>query len=196
MKTIKIAITGGIGSGKSSVAKVIRERGFPVFSCDEINKQLLTQEEYIRHIKKRFPDVVQWGKIITSRLAQIVFSNETALKELNSIAHPFIMNELKRQIDSQNGLVFAEVPLLFECGYENLFHKIIVVCREKEQRILSVMQRDHANREAVLSRLSQQYDYSQISSFSSVILLNNNSTVSELKNKVIALLKRLSNEYS
>ncbi len=196
MKTIKIAITGGIGSGKSSVAKVIRERGFPVFSCDEINKQLLTQEEYIRHIKKRFPDVVQGGKIITSRLAQIVFSNETALKELNSIAHPFIMNELKRQIDSQNGLVFAEVPLLFECGYENLFHKIIVVCREKEQRILSVMQRDHANREAVLSRLSQQYDYSQISSFSSVILLNNNSTVSELKNKVIALLKRLSNEYS
>ena len=196
MKTIKIAITGGIGSGKSSVAKVIRERGFPVFSCDEINKQLLTQEEYIRHIKKRFPDVVQGGKIITSRLAQIVFSNETALKELNSIAHPFIMNELKRQIDSQNGLVFAEVPLLFECGYENLFHKIIVVCREKEQRILSVMQRDHANREAVLSRLSQQYDYSQISSFSSVILLNNNSKVSELKNKVIALLKRLSNEYS
>ena len=196
MKTIKIAITGGIGSGKSSVAKIIREQGFPVFSCDEINKQLLTQEEYIRHIKKRFPDVVQEGKIITSRLAQIVFSNETALKELNSIAHPFIMNELKRQIDTQNGLVFAEVPLLFECGYENLFHKIIVVYREKEQRILSVMQRDHADRGAVLSRISQQYDYSQVGSFSSVILLNNNSTVSKLKNKVLALLKRLSNEFS
>ena len=146
MDTIKIAVTGGIGSGKSSVTKIIREKGFPVFSCDEINKQLLTKKDYINRIEKIFPEAVEGGKIIKSRLAEIVFSDETALKKLNSVSHPLIMNELNRQMNSRKGLVFAEVPLLFEGGYEDLFHKIIVVCREKEQRILSVMQRDHSDR--------------------------------------------------
>ena len=104
------------------------------------------------------------------------------------------MNELNRQMHSCKGLVFAEVPLLFEGGYENLFHKIIVVCREKEQRILSVMQRDHSDREAVLSRISRQYDYSQPIP-GSVIFLNNDSTISELENKVVDLLNGFCEEY-
>ncbi len=194
MDTIKIAVTGGIGSGKSSVAKIIREKGFPVFSCDEINKQLLTKKDYINRIEKIFPEAVEGGKIIKSRLAEIVFSDETALKKLNSVSHPLIMNELNRQMNSCKGLVFAEVPLLFEGGYENLFHKIIVVCREKEQRILSVMQRDHSDREAVLSRISRQYDYSQPIP-GSVIFLNNDSTISELENKVVDLLNEFCKEY-
>lgn len=194
MDTIKIAVTGGIGSGKSSVAKIIREKGFPVFSCDEINKQLLTKKDYINRIEKIFPEAVEGEKIIKSRLAEIVFSDETALKKLNSVSHPLIMNELNRQMNSCKGLVFAEVPLLFEGGYENLFHKIIVVCREKEQRILSVMQRDHSEREAVLSRISRQYDYSQPIP-GSVIFLNNDSTISELENKVVDLLNEFCKEY-
>ena len=194
MDTIKIAVTGGIGSGKSSVAKIIREKGFPVFSCDEINKQLLTKKDYINRIEKIFPEAVEGGKIIKSRLAEIVFSDETALKKLNSVSHPLIMNELNRQMNSCKGLVFAEVPLLFEGGYENLFHKIIVVCREKEQRILSVMQRDHSDREAVLSRISRQYDYSQPIP-GSVIFLNNDSTISELENKVVDLLNEFCKEH-
>ncbi len=194
MDTIKIAVTGGIGSGKSSVTKIIREKGFPVFSCDEINKQLLTKKDYINRIEKIFPEAVEGEKIINSRLAEIVFSDETALKKLNSVSHPLIMNELNRQMNSCKGLVFAEVPLLFEGGYENLFHKIIVVCREKEQRILSVMQRDHSDREAVLSRISRQYDYSQPIP-GSVIFLNNDSTISELENKVVDLLNGFCEEY-
>ncbi len=194
MDTIKIAVTGGIGSGKSSVAKIIREKGFSVFFCDEINKQLLTNKDYINRIEKIFPEAVEGGKIIKSRLAEIVFSDETALKKLNSVSHPLIMNELNRQMNSCKGLVFAEVPLLFEGGYENLFHKIIVVCREKEQRILSVMQRDHSDREAVLSRISRQYDYSQPIP-GSVIFLNNDSTISELENKVVDLLNEFCKEY-
>ena len=194
MDTIKIAVTGGIGSGKSSVTKIIREKGFPVFSCDEINKQLLTKKDYINRIEKIFPEAVEGEKIINSRLAEIVFSDETALKKLNSVSHPLIMNELNRQMNSRKGLVFAEVPLLFEGGYEDLFHKIIVVCREKEQRILSVMQRDHSDREAVLSRISRQYDYSQPIP-GSVIFLNNDSTISELENKVVDLLNGFCEEY-
>ena len=194
MDTIKIAVTGGIGSGKSSVTKIIREKGFPVFSCDEINKQLLTKKDYINRIEKIFPEAVEGEKIINSRLAEIVFSDETALKKLNSVSHPLIMNELNRQMNSCKGLVFAEVPLLFEGGYENLFHKIIVVCREKEQRILSVMQRDHSDREAVLSRISRQYDYSQPIP-GSVIFLNNDSTISELENRVVDLLNGFCEEY-
>ena len=194
MDTIKIAVTGGIGSGKSSVTKIIREKGFSVFFCDEINKQLLTNKDYINRIEKIFPEAVEGGKIIKSRLAEIVFSDETALKKLNSVSHPLIMNELNRQMNSRKGLVFAEVPLLFEGGYENLFHKIIVVCREKEQRILSVMQRDHSDREAVLSRISRQYDYSQPIP-GSVIFLNNDSTISELENKVVDLLNEFCKEY-
>ena len=117
----KIAITGGIGSGKTTVSNLIKEKGYPVYSCDEIYKELIDSTIYIKEIEKAFPAAIKQGKINRKGLAEIVFSNEQERKRLNEIAHPLIMKTLLDHISQrENELIFAEVPLLLEGNFENL----------------------------------------------------------------------------
>ena len=120
----KIAITGGIGSGKSLLLGFARELGYKAFSCDEIYKELLEKDFYIQALQRQFPIVVENGKINKRKLSEIVFNDKEKLKQLNEIAHPFILQELERQMNealTETSLVFAEVPVLFENGYEEDF---------------------------------------------------------------------------
>lgn len=159
----RIAITGGIGSGKSTVRNLIKDRGFPAFSCDEIYAELINDRQYIEKITAMFPEVVQNGEIDKKCLSKIVFADATARKRLEDVAHPLIMQKLLHLIDKKtHGLVFAEVPLLFEGGYQNLFDAIIVVVRDKEERIASVQQRDSVSRAEVLSRMNAQVSYDDV----------------------------------
>ena len=98
MKKYTVAITGGIGSGKSTVASLIKERGFPVFSCDEINRELLSQKDYVKTLTELFPDTVEGGIFQKSKLASRIFSDPAALKKLNEFSHPVIMNILLENI--------------------------------------------------------------------------------------------------
>ena len=155
-----IAITGGIGSGKSTVAKEILLLGFPVFSCDQIYREIMEDEAYIAQISNVFDGVVVEGKIDKNALSQLVFSDKTARNKLNSIAHPLIMSTLyARMQNCASDFVFAEVPLLFEGGYEKDFDDIIVVYRNKSERIKSVMDRDGVSELEVVSRMRSQIDY-------------------------------------
>ena len=87
----KIAITGGIGSGKSLVLECIKEWGYPVFSCDEIYKELLQTKEFSQKITAAFPTCVKDEKIDRKELANIVCNNKEQLELLNKISHPIIM---------------------------------------------------------------------------------------------------------
>ena len=112
-----IAITGGIGSGKSTVAKEISLLGFPVFSCDQIYREIMEDKAYIAQISSVFDGVVVEGKIDKNALSRLIFNDQTARNKLNSIAHPLIMSTLYARMQScANDFVFAEVPLLFEGG--------------------------------------------------------------------------------
>ncbi len=156
---IKVAITGGIGSGKSSVLAILKGLGYPVYSCDEIYKNLLQNEEYIETIRVRF-GCVKDGKIQTEQLSRLVFSNPKKREELNAVAHPLIMKELRSSMDAAPfDVVFAEVPLLFEGGYETLFDKILVVHRDKSLRVSSVERRDALTKDEILARINSQIDY-------------------------------------
>ena len=157
----KIAITGGIGSGKSTVLKIIKEEGFPTFSCDEIYKEILFDEEYIRLVSLSFPTAIKNANIDKKVLSDIVFNDKNKRKELDSIAHPIIMERLFEKISPiDKGIIFVEVPLLFECGYANLFDGVIVVQRSKQERIKAVMNRDCLDEKSVLARMNAQFDYS------------------------------------
>ena len=113
-RKLKIAITGGIGSGKSTAIAHIKELGYPVFSSDEIYRDILRSKAYIQKIRSVFPEVVKEVEIDRKALASVVFSNDQAREQLNSIAHPMIMEKLLSEMNSTNSsLVFAEVPLLF-----------------------------------------------------------------------------------
>lgn len=193
----KIAITGGIGSGKSAVLNIIKEKGYPVYSCDEIYKELITAELYVKEIEKVFPNVVNEGKIDRKRLAEIIFSNEQARTRLNEISHPLIMKTLmERMNETASQLVFAEVPLLFEGNFENLFDKTIVVLRNREERIRSICVRDAISQKEANERMHSQFNYDDLSSQNRIkkigaILIENKGDVISLKKNVERVLKDL-----
>ncbi len=197
MKKMKIALTGGIGSGKSTVAEMIAEEGFPVFSCDDIYKRLSEDTEYAKKIETAFPGTTGEGKINKVKLSQIVFHDKRALKKLDSIAHPLVMEKLEKQMnEAQSSLVFAEVPLLFEGNFEDRFDKILVVLREKKDRIAAVAKRDGLNESSVIARINSQYDYDRFFSVASsqsekIYILKNNSDQKSLKFSVNAVLRSL-----
>jgi dephospho-CoA kinase len=155
----KIAITGGIGSGKSIVGEYLKKKGFSVFSCDEIYAELITTDSYIQAIKQAFPVAVVDGKIDKSVLSNIIFSDTAQREKLNKIAHPMIMQALDEQMRSCDGIVFAEVPLLFEGGFERLFDGIIVVKRNIAERIAAICKRDTIQKDTALLRIQSQFDY-------------------------------------
>lgn len=185
------AITGGIGSGKSTVANMIAEYGFPVFSCDEIYKEIIYDKNYIREIEKVFPNAVQNGQIDRGILAKTVFSNEQALKTLNSISHPLIMNELMSRMKKVDDMfAFAEVPLLFEGGFEDLFDNVIIVMRDKEKRIQALKKRNNFSDEEIERRFNNQIDYSLLKGNKNekYLFIENNSTVEELRPYLTSIL--------
>lgn len=134
---MRIAISGGIGSGKSEVLEVAKNMGLATASADEINARLLTSPAYIEKLSREFPFAVKDGKVDKKALSNAVFSDEVALKKLNALAHPAILEQIS-QIDAENLVV--EMPLLYEIGAEKLFDAIVYVktTRAKRLRFLKV----------------------------------------------------------
>ena len=159
MSKIKVAITGGIGSGKSLALQYISAMGYPVFSCDEIYKEVIQSKQYIKQIASIFPNVITEGKVDRKKLAGLVFNDDMKRAQLNNIAHPLIMQTLNSEMDKcGSNLVFAEVPLLFEGGYDELFDKIIYIYRDKQARISNVMLRDGVSAVEVERRIAVQFN--------------------------------------
>ena len=146
---IKIAVTGGIGSGKSTVCNLIAKLGYPVYSCDEIYAELFVSGAFLKEIIAEFGDKVADGKgrIDRKKLAAEVFSDDSKLERLNAITHPAIFSEMFRRAEERKGLVFFEVPVLFEGGYQKLFDEIIVVMRDMADRVECIKKRDGRSEE-------------------------------------------------
>ncbi len=155
-----IAVTGGIGSGKSTVARLIGAMGYPVFSADAAARDIYSDPCVLAEVRRQFPACIRGGEVDRKALADVVFSDKAALRALDSITHPAIMRRLWDAMRAAQGrLVFAEVPLLLEGGYEDTFDGVIVVRRPREERIRAVIERDGLTREEVLSRMKNQFDY-------------------------------------
>ena len=195
---MKIAITGGIGSGKSTVASIIEELGYPVFSCDKIYAEMLKSEDFAREIAKMFPAAIRDGKIDKKRLSQIVFSSDEARKQLNALSHPLIMARLLEKMDAcSNDKVFAEVPLLFEENFEPLFDKIIVIQRSVLERSAHLQKRDGLTISEIRSRMNVQIDYDsaetkrRFESLNVALIKNDNISVQELCKKTRLVVEKL-----
>lgn len=128
---MKVAVTGGIGAGKSEFMRAVKELGIRTYSADEINAELLRDKGYIEKLSAAFPLVVKDGKVDKTALREEVFSNEEKRKRLNALAHP----EIRRKIEEITGDAVVEVPLLFESGMTDLFDKVIVVTACEDVRI-------------------------------------------------------------
>lgn len=177
----KIAVTGGIGSGKSTVMKIIAGKGYPIFSCDEIYSQLTSDRDFLNILRHSFGDILNGdGTLDRKKLSEIVFNNPAKLAELDKITHPAIYKEMFRMADEAGGICFCEVPLLFESGAESLFDGVIIVMRNEEQRIKSVTARDKLPEQDVKKRISNQFDYNS-ADFAMYYVIHNNGDLCELE---------------
>lgn len=132
---MKVAVTGGIGAGKSEFMRAVKELGIRTYSADEINAELLRDKRYIEKLSAAFPLAVKDGKVDKADLREEVFSNEKKRKTLNALAHP----EIRRKIEEITGDAVIEVPLLFESGMTDLFDRVIVVTAGEDVRINRVV---------------------------------------------------------
>lgn len=185
----KIAITGGIGSGKSTVAGIIAEYGYAVFSCDEIYSELLQEKNFVDILCRHFGEVRNAdGSLNKCKLSEIVFQDKTKLNLLDDLAHPEIFKRMFERSDKMHADCFFEVPVLFEKGYEKYFDNIIVVMRDKKERINSVMRRDGLTEAQIINRIDNQYDYSSFD-FEEYYVIYNNGDIDHLTAKIINFLE-------
>lgn len=184
----RIAVTGGIGSGKTTVCNILNEFGFKVVSCDDVYKQI--PDQVLKAVlEKQFPAAVNNEKIDKKKLAQIVFNDKAQLEKLNSLTHPLIMKEVFKSMEEQN-ILFAEVPLLFESGYDKYFNKIIVVIRDLGNRIESVVKRDNLSKNEVKNRINSQFNY-DCTDFTKYYVIHNDGNIDELRKEVLKVIKEL-----
>lgn len=155
-----IGLTGGIGSGKSTIANYIQSLGYPVYIADLEAKKLMETPEMAARIEATFgADYVNHQQVNREKLAQHVFQNPEALQQLNAIVHPAVQAHFEQwvQLQSNAPFVFKEAAILFESGSYKNCDSIITVVAPIETRIERVIARDNTTREAVLQRIKNQW---------------------------------------
>ena len=156
---LKVGLTGGIGSGKSTVAKIFEVLGIPVYYADDAAKQIMnTDKELKAALIKHFGDqTYQNDELNRPWLASIVFGDTEKLKLLNSLTHPATIRDANRWIQQQtSAYIIKEAALMFESDAYKYLDKIVGVSAPVELRIKRVMERDHVTRDEVLSRMNRQ----------------------------------------
>lgn len=159
MRNKLIAITGGIGSGKSTALEIIASLGYKTFSCDDYTEKVYKDERAIKKLKKEFPTAVKDNLIDRKEISKIVFSDKKKYNALSEIVTSKIFSLVKEDAKKEKGIVFIEVPLLFEFGYEKKFDGVFVIVRQLDKRIDSVIKRSNLTEEEVKKRIASQFDY-------------------------------------
>lgn len=159
---IKAGLTGGIGSGKSTIAKAFATLGVMTYDCDKAARILTDGDPYIvSSLKARFgDDIYAAGHLRRKELAKIIFADKEALRLVNSIIHPQVAQDFLSWADKMETkgeqFVLCEAAILFESGMNKVMDKIIVVSLPEGTRIERAMARDHASREQVEARVKNQ----------------------------------------
>ena len=189
---LKIGLTGGIGSGKSTVAKVFESLGVPVYKADDEAKKLMaTAPQLIDLIKKHFSEeVYKEGKLDKTYLASIVFNNKEKLELLNSLVHPFTIEDGKSWMNrQQTPYAIKEAALIFESGSQGEFDFIVGVYAPETLRIHRTIQRDKTDKELVRLRMQNQIKEEIKMKLCDEVLINNEQEL--LVPQIIALHEKL-----
>lgn len=174
----KVGLTGGIGSGKSTVARVFGVLGIPVFDADEESKRLLRGDPVVKNavIAAFGAAVYPGGELDRAALAAIVFNDPEALQRLNAIAHPAVRKRLGAWLDAQRSpYALVEAALLVDTGWYRSMDHLIVVTAAEPQRIKRVMARDGATEEEVRARMRHQVREEARSAVADAVIDNNGS---------------------
>jgi dephospho-CoA kinase len=187
-----IGLTGGIGSGKTTIANYFNEMGVPVYIADDAGKKVMQFESVKHQIKETFgAELFQNDILNRPKLAEIVFNNAEKLAQLNNIVHPAVKNDFKEwlQENKHHTYIVYEAAILFESGRYKDCDVIVTVTAPEEIRIERVLKRDNTTREQVLSRMKMQWNDEKRISLSNFVI--NNSNLKIAKEEVVKILKIL-----
>lgn len=189
-----IGLTGGIGSGKSTVADIFRKYGFPIIDSDKIAREIVEPYE------EAWQEIVQYfGKGILNsdntlnrnKLGDIIFHDPNKREKLNQITHPIIISRIladAKELQKRNKHVIVEVPLLYESNIENLFDLIIVVYVEKSTQLQRVVERDQIGQTLALAKISAQLSL-EIKKDKADFVVYNNDGFDKTKQQVESIIE-------
>ena len=182
-----IGLTGGIGTGKSTVSRKLRERGYPVIDLDVISREVIEYPEVIDELVRNFGNEILENQnnisgkksILRNKLRQIVFKDEKKVNMLNSIMHPPIVEKMRREIEKLKKnckTVFIEVQLLFEAHLEKEFDITVLVYADKKTQLERVLKRDGRSEEEVQQIINAQISMDEKRKLSNYIIENNGNS--------------------
>ena len=184
---LKIGLTGGFGTGKSTVAGMFRSLGAKVLDADKMNHRLIHRGGAC------FPAVIKlFGKKILSgrdidrkKIAAVVFKNRAKLQQLNAIVHPAVIRDIKKEIQrfkrGKRTTIIIDAPLLIEAGLHKLCDCVIVVVSGREKQIQRVMRRMEINRKEVLKRIRAQMPLKRKIQLADITIHNNGTRIQTRK---------------
>lgn len=191
-----LGITGGIGTGKSTVLKMFAELGAETLSADDIARDVLAKDTpAYREVVERFgggvigPD----GQIDRAALARLIFADSEARAALDSITHPRIISEVQARIDtfrrdhkSDRAVFVVEIPLLIECGLEEIVDQVLLVATEQESQVSRLTIRSKISREEALRRIRSQMPIERKIERADRVVWNDN-TIESLRESVSSI---------
>lgn len=194
-KKIRVAITGNIGSGKSSFAKFISALGYPVILADDISKEIITDDSEVRSkITYNFGAQSFLGKRVNIKyLAKQVFSDPKKLKKINSILHPRVRKQIEYlsvEYFKTNNIVFVEAALIFESKIEKMYNYVVLITAEKDLRMKRSTTVKKLSEKDFIKRDNNQLNEDAKKKKADFVFTNNGSK-DELKQKAILLINLL-----
>ena len=175
-----LGLTGGIGTGKSTVVNMLKEKGIPVVDTDLISREVIEYPEIIEKIKLEISNEVFDfnNKLDRKKISEIVFENQEKLKKLNEIMHPEILKKMWDEVEElkkNHKIIVVDVPLLFEIHMEKEVDKILLIYASKEIQLKRIMERDGRTREEAVKIISSQMPLYKKREKSDYIIQNNDS---------------------
>lgn len=183
---LKVAITGGIGSGKSYVCQLLHEEGIEVYDCDAAAKRLMATDD---EVKRRLTEVIGEdtyidGVLNKAAVAKFLLASEQNKLLVNSIVHPAVARDF---LDS--GMTWLESAILFDCGFQKYVDRVVCVTAPLETRIRRVMQRDGIDKQRTKEWIAKQMDQEQVRKLADFEIINDGRH--SLKKQVNAILKSI-----
>ena len=183
---MKIGITGGIGSGKSYVCKLLAARGIVVYDCDAAAKRLMHGSETLRSRLTALigPDTYVGGRLNKAVVTQFLLASERNAKAVDAIVHPAVFRDFE-----ESGLLWMESAIMFESGADRLVDRVVVVTAPEEVRIGRIMQRDGISREKALDWIHKQWSQDEVRRRADYEIVNDGQT--PLEPQIEQLIKNL-----
>lgn len=195
---LKVGLTGGIGSGKSTASRYFESIGAFVLDADEEVKKIITSNKTVQHelISEFGTDIIDGtGQVNKKKLARIAFQDEDHQQRLNSVVHPYIFNLIDKEFnrvfnDKKHGVFIVDAALIYETGFDAHLDYVIVVTAHLKNRMERALGRETLSREEILKRVDLQWPEEEKVNMADFVV-HNDGTEAELQKNIESLIKKL-----